>query len=391
MSENTQLVKPQTQSKGLVDILKSPNVKSGFSNVATKFLTPERMVSIGVNAVTKTPDLLKCDQKSVLGAMMTCASLGLEPNTVLGHAYLIPYNNKRKVNGQWVSQMECQFQIGYRGFIELARRIPGLIHLQAECIHEGDKFENFVGTETKLLFQKALRDRGEPIGAFAYAKFIRPDGAEAEMSVVLPFEELEKIRECSGTYTSLRDKAETETWAQKKLADTPWVKWFDEMAAKSAIKRLCKQLPLGQALAIASEIDSLSDEGSFDMGAMSQVDEANAAITNGTVPMLEHSQEEEIQVTTPLPEEKEEVKVRKATAKAVRQAEEMGKNGEVLPEDMQANPRLVAIWEEAADIARAESEGSSGGEESQQQEEPPHEAPGEVESGENADFDAFGG
>lgn len=51
---------------------------------------------------------------SFLAALMNAAQLGLEPNTPLGQAYLIPYKNK--------SVLECQFQIGYKGLIDLAYR-----------------------------------------------------------------------------------------------------------------------------------------------------------------------------------------------------------------------------------------------------------------------------
>lgn len=388
MSNNITLAEPREEPKGLVAMLKSPKVRDGFANVATKYLTAERMVSISVNAVSKTPNLLKCNQSSVLGSVMTCTALGLEPNSSLGHAYLIPYKTSRRVNGEWVEIYECQFQIGYRGFIELARRIPELISLQAECIHENDFFDNMVGTDTYLKFRKTLKDRGEPIGAFAHAVFVRADGAKAEMSMVLPLEEIHKIRECSGTYKSLADKIsqlnvsreEVEEAKAKggqlpkhiysaakeyeKFDSTPWVQWFGEMAAKSAIKRLCKQLPLGRALAVASEVDNASDNGSLDLGKLSEVENSQTLIEHGSVPLIEHSEDDENALSDPLPEQQKQSslngeeddssdsKVRKATAKAMGQAYAAGKIGKTLPEDWAANPKLQESW----DLGKAEIE-----------------------------------
>ena len=67
-----------------------------------------------MTALSKDPKLQECTPQSFLGAMMQAAQLGVEPNTPLGQAYLIPYRN--------TGQMECQFQIGYRGLIDLAYR-----------------------------------------------------------------------------------------------------------------------------------------------------------------------------------------------------------------------------------------------------------------------------
>lgn len=70
-------------------------------------MTPERFMRMALSAINNTPKLAECTQISFLAALMNAAQLGLEPNTPLGQAYLIPYNNK--------GTMECQFQIGYKG------------------------------------------------------------------------------------------------------------------------------------------------------------------------------------------------------------------------------------------------------------------------------------
>ena len=75
-------------------------------------LTPERFTRITLSALSTNAKLAETTPKSFLGAMMTAAQLGLEPNTPLGQAYLIPYNRNRKVGNQWVQTKECQFQLG---------------------------------------------------------------------------------------------------------------------------------------------------------------------------------------------------------------------------------------------------------------------------------------
>src|SRR5699024_11603990 len=73
-----------------------------------------------------------------LAALMNAAQLGLEPNTPLGQAYLIPYNNK--------GVLECQFQIGYKGLIELGYRNPLMQTIQAQAVYERSE-ERRVGKE----------------------------------------------------------------------------------------------------------------------------------------------------------------------------------------------------------------------------------------------------
>ena len=82
-------------------------------------MTPERFSRIVLSALSANRKLAETTPQSFLGAMMTAAQLGVEPNTPLGQAYLIPYwNGKAKV-------LECQFQLGYKGLIDLAYRSGG--------------------------------------------------------------------------------------------------------------------------------------------------------------------------------------------------------------------------------------------------------------------------
>jgi recombination protein RecT len=270
--------KPST----IFDLLSNPKVERGIKAVATQFLTPDRFLRMAINAVKKTPLLLQCDPQTVLGSFMTSAALGLEPNTIQQQAWLIPYKKRGKINGEWVDVYECQFQVGARGFVTLAHRSPHIDSLQAETIHEHDVFDHMIGSESFLRYKKALRNRGDAIGAFAYTKL----KSGIEMATVLPFEELIKIRSKSETYKALsaavdaagneRDRLKAET----KLAETPWEMWFDDMGAKSAIKKSAKQLPLnpGDAIASAVVLDQDSADSVIDMAAMAEADVARAVI-----------------------------------------------------------------------------------------------------------------
>ena len=91
------------KSMSIADLIKAmlPEIKKALPEV----ITPERFTRMALSALNTTPKLQECTQMSFLAALMNAAQLGLEPNTPLGQAYLIPFNNK--------GTMECQFQIGY--------------------------------------------------------------------------------------------------------------------------------------------------------------------------------------------------------------------------------------------------------------------------------------
>lgn len=100
----------KTESKGSIKLTKSMSIadmikvmEPEIKKALPKVITPERFTRMALSALNTTPKLAECSQMSFLGALMNAAQLGLEPNTPLGQAYLIPYRNKGK--------LECQFQM----------------------------------------------------------------------------------------------------------------------------------------------------------------------------------------------------------------------------------------------------------------------------------------
>lgn len=276
--------------KTIFDLLTEPKARTAIASVAGQYMTPERFLRLAVNALRKTPRLLECDPQSVLGAFMASAALGLEPNTVLQQAFLIPYGVRGKLdNDKWgITHYDCQFQIGYRGFITLAHRSPHIITLEAEAIHKGDRFKHQKGSQSFLEYEKALTERGELIGAFAYSKL--EGGGEA--ATILPLDEIHKIRGRSETYLSLLRGAEgnDQDWkkkkAEEKLANTPWVLWEDDMSAKSAIKKHSKQLPMnpGDPMAAAVSLDADRDDGkTVDMADLVDPDKMREVMEDGDI------------------------------------------------------------------------------------------------------------
>lgn len=299
---NVQPAKPQARS--ILDYLATTRVEKGIAAVAGKYFTADRFLRLAVNTVKKTPLLLKCDPQSVLGCFMTSAALALEPNTIQQQAFLIPYKRRAKVEGEWKDIYEAQFQVGSRGFVTLAHRSPYIKSIEAEAIHEGDLFEHMKGSDAFLKYRKALKDRGPLIGSWCLTKL----ESGIEIATVLPLDEIHKIRSKSETYNSLLDKLDAaendkdRLYAERKLAETPWVMWEDDMATKSAIKKHSKQMPLvpEDTMSAAAEIDSRADMRTIDMAAMADPDVVRSVVQDGyEPPSLENNASETVSYNFP--------------------------------------------------------------------------------------------
>lgn len=290
----------RAQPRTIIDYLNDDRVRKGLAAVAASILDPERVMKLVTNAVHRTPLLAQCEPKSVLGALMTSVSLGLEPNTPQGHAYLIPFKRRAQVNGRWVDVYDCQFQIGYRGFIVLGYRSKRVRSIDAEAIHANDHFKHMKGSSSFLEFSPSLQNPGEIIGAFCHSHL--DEGRE--IATVMPIERILSVRERSETFRALSMRLlEAEQAAanaprdQKVLKDlqkakrnyeeTPWVLRLDEMASKTAIKRHCTaRLPLdpGDFLRSAVAIDNASDRGVIDLSVLADPEAARAFIADGDIP-----------------------------------------------------------------------------------------------------------
>src|SRR5574337_311948 len=131
----------------------------------------ERMLKLALGALRTTPKLAQASNASLLGAVLTCAQLGLEPNTPLGHAYLLPFDKREKRGGEWVTvETQVQIIIGYKGMLDLARRSGQIVSISAHEVCQNDEFSFAYGLEEELVHRPAMTQRGHVIGFYAVAK-----------------------------------------------------------------------------------------------------------------------------------------------------------------------------------------------------------------------------
>lgn len=184
-----------------------------FAKALPSVITPERFTRIALTAVNNNPKLADCALESFFGSLLNAAQLGLEPNTPLGQAYLIPYGN------------QCQFQIGYKGLIDLAHRSGEFKMIYAKEVYEKDDFSFEYGLDPKLHHVPSTEDERGAITHY-YAVYTLVNG---------------------GFGFEVMTKAEVEKHARKfskAYNSGPWRDNFDEMAKKTVIKKLLKYAPI---------------------------------------------------------------------------------------------------------------------------------------------------
>lgn len=189
----------------------------------------DNFIQISMQCFYNQPKLLECSPMSLMTALRQCATFGLVPSGVQGHAYLVPFrNNKTKT-------MEVVFIPGYRGLIELARRSGKVKKVNAKVVYEKDTFAVLEAPEEQISHTPFMGgDRGAATHYYAIAML--EDG------------------------TTLHDwmtRSEVErTRARSKGKDSlMWTTYFNEGGRKTVVRRLAKYLPLSAEFQQAVECD----------------------------------------------------------------------------------------------------------------------------------------
>lgn len=233
---NTRAIVPASQKLNSLRTLFEKS-KGSFAAVMPRHLTPDRLLKITLSAASRTPALLDCTPESILLAVMQCANLGLEPNTPLGLAYLIPFDNTK------TRKKECQFIPGYRGLVKLAHQSGEIADLRSRIVYAGDQFRVEYGLVEKLEHVPVMSSdtKREIIAAYAVAVM---KGSNIPHMEVMTRAEIDAIRARS-----------------KSGNGGPWVSDFGEMARKSCVRRLCKSLPLSVEMGVALNAQAIAESG----------------------------------------------------------------------------------------------------------------------------------
>lgn len=201
--------------------------KRALELVLPKHLDATRICRIVLGAISSNPRLAECRPNSVILAVMQACQLGLEPGSVSGEAYLVPYKG------------ECKLIPGYRGLMKLARNTGEVLVIEADVVYAGDEFKFSRGIvpvleHTPFFLLGRSGNRGQVVAAYAMAR-LRSGMTHID---VMSREDIDLVRKRS-----------------RSSEDGPWVTDFAEMAKKTVVRRLCKYLPMSASLSGALELD----------------------------------------------------------------------------------------------------------------------------------------
>jgi recombination protein RecT len=228
LTEKTGAVAKKKQPATMKDWLNDDRFKHEIARALPEIIKPERFIRTVITAMQTTKNLSSCTTNSFISATLMCAQLGLEPNTPLGRAYLIPYRNH--------GQLEVQFQVGYRGLIELAWRSDMVTDIQAREVYPNDDFSVEFGDVNSITHHPQEHDENaQPIYYYAVVK-IRGGGKSL---AVMSHKEVEQFaKKFSKAYNN-----------------GPWQTNFDAMAKKTVLKQALKYAPMSVEMSDAIGMD----------------------------------------------------------------------------------------------------------------------------------------
>ena len=223
--------------------------RTSIADMLPSHINPDRFIKSAMVAIARDARVQKCTRDSIIESVVKSASLGLEVGSALGEGYLVAYG------------ATCQFIPGYRGMVSLARRSGQILSIAAQVVRSKDEFDYSLGIHPTIRHKPCLEeDPGDVIAVYAGAA-LRDGG---DQLVIMSKLDVEKIRKRS-----------------KASGSGPWVTDWEEMAKKTAIRRLFKMLPVStEELSQALDIQARS-EADFSEEALNDLAAAQVSVDSG--------------------------------------------------------------------------------------------------------------
>lgn len=270
MAIQNSLVAKQNQRLGITAYLTNDAVKQQINNViggkdGTKF------ISAVVSAVNNNPALQECTNQSILSAALLGESLKLSPSPQLGQYYMVPFNDKSKGK-------VAQFQLGYKGYIQLAIRSGQYKKLNVLAIKEGEliRFDPLnEEIEVRLIEDEEERENAQTIGY--YAMFEYTNGFKKAMY-----------------WSKKKMEAHAEKFSmgyRAKKGFTFWEKDFDAMAYKTMLRQLISKwgiMSIDMVSAMDADMAVINEDGTKDY--VDNFEESEADVIDMEQPQPEQSE-----------------------------------------------------------------------------------------------------
>ena len=249
MAVNNSLAKSKSRL-GMTAYLTQDAVKNQINSVVGG-KNGTRFISSVVSAVNNNPMLQECSNQSILSAALLGESLNLSPSPQLGQYYMVPFNDAKKGK-------VAQFQLGYKGYIQLAIRSGQYKKLNVLAIKQGEliKFDPLnEEINVKLIEDEEQREKAETIGYYAMFEYI--NGFRKAIYWSKAKMEAHALKYSQG-YAA--DKRKGTSW-------TFWSKDFDGMAYKTMLRQLISKwgiMSIEMVTAIDSDMAIINDDGTKD-------------------------------------------------------------------------------------------------------------------------------
>lgn len=247
MAVNNSLTAARQPKAGLTAYLTQDAVKKQINDVIGG-KNGQRFISSIVSAVNTNPALQECTNSSILSGALLGESLNLSPSPQLGQYYLVPFKDNRQ--GVTVAQ----FQLGYKGYIQLAIRSGFYKKLNVLAIKAGElvKFDPLnEEIEVNLIDDEAAREKAETIGYYAMFEYVNGFRKAIYWSRA-------KMENHALTYSA---------GYKAKKGYTFWEKDFDGMAYKTMLRQLISKwgiMSIEMQQAIDSDMAVINSDGSKD-------------------------------------------------------------------------------------------------------------------------------
>lgn len=227
MSKELTVVQKKRQELGLYLQKVEPKMS------CPKHVEPSRITNAIIAATINNPQIALCTPQSVCTAALQAASYGLEPDTALQHAHLVPFRNKK-------GDLECKLIVGYRGLVTLAYNNPVVKLIETHVVYAGDDF-TYEHSEQGTKLRHVPNFEEESPMRLVYSRISLANGG-----VII---EVMTKRQIDAVKRAARDSSNPKS---------PWNTSYEEMSRKTTLRRGLKMVPLSpenRAL-----INALADE-----------------------------------------------------------------------------------------------------------------------------------
>lgn len=273
MNNKQELIKTKENTKRQLNAMPIGGFmnQAAIKNRITSMMGSERglrFITGVTSAVSTNPLLAECTNESIFNGSLLGETLNLSPSPQLGQYYLVPYKKYKKgTNNREVESVTAQFQLGYKGYIQLAIRSGQYKKINVVDVKEGEFIEyNMFDEEYKFnpIQNYETRKNAKTIGYYAMFEYLNGFRKSLYMTK-------EEMLDHANTYSSAFDKNKYQDLLDGKIPEKDmwkyssfWYKNFDEMAKKTMLRQLISKwgvMSIEMQKAFESDMAEIKDNG----------------------------------------------------------------------------------------------------------------------------------